>query len=332
MDEKARSPHYFVSFCGVDDKRRPEQPRGWVTWFDEDLAISYGEKIGEQNFTRTFYPRDPKAGRISKKLKAELDKTDIFLALVSLGATKSQYCADEREYFREVCKRKSFDVSERLFVLRLDKTELPSDLDGESAHLFWREVGGDIQKLGYPVPKINPEGYYEAISKLAAGMANLSFELFPHLQSKAEPARSPGLMFTRSRFSERVYVDGAPEDRDLVRETVTRLRARGFKHAANSDVHAPHPNGASRRAARSQRHPDPRVDFQQRVSESDIVVVLRENGTEEFAAKRFVDAKNMFLDAGKDRNRVMFIDVAARRLTADGCAKEVAAMLRGPQR
>lgn len=326
MAEKVqfRYPHYFVSFSGLDDKRRADQPRGWVGCFNEELAIDYGSKIGTDRFTHTYYKTDPGGGKISKYIRDEIEKTDIFLALVSIGANKSVHCSDERALFRDMCKRKAIEAADRMFTIRLDRSERPEDLDDQREHIFWREAPeGGIQKVGHPVPKINPEGFYPAISRLADGMAEMSLTLFPHLSSNATLVRQSGLRLGAWRYMDRIYVEGeAPDDSDFVRETAAKLRAKGCKDVAYSSAH-------DNRAAMSG---DPLLYFRQRVDESKFVVVLRQNGSEEFAAKRCVDAKNMFAPPKKNRQNVIYIDAGRDGLSPDQCAKRVIAELSGPQR
>jgi len=167
----------FVSYAHVDDQPFPgqaatgrEKPAGWVTTLLRHLKILIGEKFGRPDSVSVWFDSVDLRGNhtLTDEIGAKLERTAIFVAILSPGYCASQWCKDEAALFSKA----PGDLGRRVFVVEktaLDGGETPPEaLAGRRAYQFWyRDRAQQARTYAVPTPHADEVDYYRQIEDLA---------------------------------------------------------------------------------------------------------------------------------------------------------------------
>ena len=109
----------FVSYAHVDDQPLidavGERPTGWVATLVRHLKTELAQKIGRAEAVSVWFDAHNLRGHhtLVDEIAARLERSAIFLAILSPGYAASQWCWDEVSLFT----RGSPDLARRIFVV-----------------------------------------------------------------------------------------------------------------------------------------------------------------------------------------------------------------------
>lgn len=169
----------FVSYAHVDDAPVLGAERGWVSTLVTTLQGLLAQQLGRAESLELWLDHQlSKHALITPEIIGALQKTAIFLVILSPGYLASEWCQREKDIFWELVrdrKRSGF----RVFVVHRDMVEpdkLPSQFKDLAGYKFWEE--DKLQKkpriLGWPTPvPSNPKDqrYYDELDALSRDLA-----------------------------------------------------------------------------------------------------------------------------------------------------------------
>jgi hypothetical protein len=166
----------FVSYAHVDDQPftshgiERERPHGWVVTLVRHLKILLGQNFGRPDAVSVWFDSHNLRGHhtLADEIAAKLEKTALFVAMVSPGYIASQWCQDEAELFA----RAPGDLGRRIFVIEKapleQDTVMPPSLAGRRKYVFWyRDQAEQPRTLAIPTPRPDELDYYRKIEDLA---------------------------------------------------------------------------------------------------------------------------------------------------------------------
>lgn len=161
----------FISYAHVDDLTTPGESKGWITTFEEFLAVLLSRRVGRIGSVKIW--RDPTldgSQLFDKTIQDRINRSAVFLAFTSTGYLASEYCQQELRWFHDNASRSQPGVSvrDRMRVLNVLLNNIP--------HKSWPEYYGKTsgydffaaeneEDLGYPL-KYASEGFEERLRKL----------------------------------------------------------------------------------------------------------------------------------------------------------------------
>lgn len=110
----------FISYCHADNTSELPNERGWITDFGERLKVRLGLLLGsavEVWWDKKLYGDHA----LDLEIRSRVEQTAVFLAIVTPSYLKSEYCRDEREWFRTSAGGKMM-VGNRMRGIRVVKT------------------------------------------------------------------------------------------------------------------------------------------------------------------------------------------------------------------
>jgi hypothetical protein len=133
----------FISYEHVDDlpldPARPGQSAGWVTTLVQHLENFLGQEIGRAEGFTVWKDKYNLRGNnsLTPEIKAELERTAIFIAILSPGYLASAWCPDEARFFAQ---RFAGNLAGRVFVVEKAKLDdaavVPQQLTGLRNYRF----------------------------------------------------------------------------------------------------------------------------------------------------------------------------------------------------
>lgn len=150
----------FLSYPWVDNKIAPgtQQQAGWIATLREGLRQAIDGELGRENAAKLFIDTAElnKSQSWGKQLEEALDRTAVFVMVLSPGYIHSPACRSEIAHFKKVvesCGNQKIWQSGRLFVVHM--RPLPDDADD------WPEGVSPQHMQDYFGPKSedNPLGY-----------------------------------------------------------------------------------------------------------------------------------------------------------------------------
>jgi hypothetical protein len=134
----------FISYAHVDDRPLDLMPAGqsagWVTMLVRHLENFLGQEIGRaEGFTVWKDNYDLRGNNaLTSEIKTELERTAIFIAILSPGYLASEWCPDEACFFARCFID---DLAGRIFVVEKAKLDddvvLPQELTGRRNYRLW---------------------------------------------------------------------------------------------------------------------------------------------------------------------------------------------------
>jgi hypothetical protein len=183
--------HVFISYAGDDDLTEPSVKVGWVSTFVEGLRTAL-RRAGARDAVIWFDKKDhPRTGQISENLRAAVHGSATLVVFLSSAYLGSGWCHQERNAF---VHRHGI---ERIFVVRLDASEAPRELEEVRGYEFFRRESGSnaVRTLGRPEP--NPQDeldrpYYAGMDDVARDIARCLEKMVDVAPLASEPAVEVG--------------------------------------------------------------------------------------------------------------------------------------------
>jgi hypothetical protein len=165
----------FISYAHVDDlpldPARPGQSAGWVTTLVQHLENFLGQEIGRAEGFTVWKDRYSLRGNnaLTPEIKAELERTAIFIAILSPGYLASEWCPDEARFFAH---RFAGNLAGRIFAVekaRLDDAAMvPQELTGFRNYRFWYvDDNKQPRTFAKPMPEEHEIQYFRQVQDLA---------------------------------------------------------------------------------------------------------------------------------------------------------------------
>jgi hypothetical protein len=165
----------FISYAHVDDlpldPTRPGQSAGWVTTLVQHLENFLGQEIGRAEGFTVWKDKYNLRGNnaLTPEIKAVLERTAIFIAILSPGYLSSAWCPDEARFFAQ---RFAGDLAGRVFVVeraRLDDAAVvPQELTGLRNYRFWYvDDNKQPRTFAKPMPEEQEIQYFRQVQDLA---------------------------------------------------------------------------------------------------------------------------------------------------------------------
>lgn len=313
---------YFISFAYADDTKLLGEKHGWVTHFVDTLQKEFSRLTGETRgvgFSYFYSPENQDNSSIPEFLIDQIQRSKIFIALVSPTYMKRPYCRLEiDEFVKAHSKRPLFGRS--IFVVALNEDWYPAGneppcFEKKLRHQFWR-VDDETRRgarICHPVPDRNLsdwELYNRRVTELAEGMRGVANEYWG-VTTTGQVRGSAG-MFSKRR-SEIIFVDGAPEDRDLVTKTAEQLQHLGYPQV----LVAPFEKIITR--------PRPGPSAAANLDRCDTLVLVRKRGPGHLVSRRITGALKVFAqresapDSARPAGygRVIVVDAGRERKVQD---------------
>jgi hypothetical protein len=147
----------FISYAHVDNLLVPGEQEGWITRFHQHLEIRLWKRFGRTASVRIWRDPSVRGNQVfDQTIQEAIEKSALFLALVSTGYLSSDYCLREstcfyRKALREPRGLKVGDAS-RIFTVLLNNIpfdKLPKEFEGTRGYAFHDAERGD--ESGEPV-------------------------------------------------------------------------------------------------------------------------------------------------------------------------------------
>jgi hypothetical protein len=167
----------FISYAHVDDQpfidatTGLERSNGWISTLVRHLKNELAQKIGRADAVSVWFDSHNLRGHHSlfDEIAARLERSALFIPILSPGYVASQWCQDEAQLFAH---RLGGDLGRRVFVI--DKTPLDDDsvpppaLAGRRAYRFWyRDRAEQPRTFAVPMPHPDEIEYFRQIEDLA---------------------------------------------------------------------------------------------------------------------------------------------------------------------
>ena len=165
----------FISYAHVDDlpldPARPGQSAGWVTTLVQHLENFLGQEIGRAEGFTVWKDKDNLRGNnaLTPEIEAVLERTAIFIAILSPGYLASAWCPDEARFFAQ---RFAGNLAGRVFVVGKAKLDdaavVPRQLTGLRNYRFWYvDDNKQPRTFATPVPRPEEIQYFRQVQDLA---------------------------------------------------------------------------------------------------------------------------------------------------------------------
>jgi hypothetical protein len=167
----------FVSYARADDRpyfeplSGEEPPVGWVGMLVRQLKNQLGQKIGRGDACEIWFDNHNLRGNhtLTEEITAQLERSAIFLAIVSPGYLASAWCLDELRVFT---RRFAAELARRIFIVEkapFDPDEpSPPELGDRRGYRFWYlDQNEQPRTLAVPVPRSDEMRYFRQIEDLA---------------------------------------------------------------------------------------------------------------------------------------------------------------------
>jgi tetratricopeptide (TPR) repeat protein len=189
-DDSADSYDVYISYAGADNEPLPSSYKGWVSHFKEALENFLTQMIGRK--VNIWWDREIAPGsRFDEDLYYHLERSKIFIVIVTPRYVRSAYCLAELQRFNEI--KPSVGTNSRVFKV----VKTPVSLE-EQPEILRRITGFDfytIDPLSNIPRKLSPEsdeesksGFIRKINDLASEIARtlkiLDEESLPDAEAK----------------------------------------------------------------------------------------------------------------------------------------------------
>ena len=165
----------FISYAHVDDlpldPARPGQSVGWVTTLVQHLENFLGQEIGRAEGFTVWRDKYNLRGNnsLTPEIKAELERTALFIAILSPGYIASAWCPDEARFFAQ---RFAGDLAGRALVVEKAKLDdaavVPQQLTGLRNYRFWYiDDNKQPRTFTKPMPEQEEMQYFRQVEDLA---------------------------------------------------------------------------------------------------------------------------------------------------------------------
>jgi hypothetical protein len=185
----------FVSYAHVDDEPlidlagQEVRGSGWVSTLIRNLKNELDRKVGRPGAVSVFFDRHNLQGNhtLTEEITARLERTAIFLAVLSPGYVSSDWCQEEAFQFSHA----PGGLARRIFVVEKEEdVPTPGALSGRINYRFWfRDHDDKPRTFAVPVPRPEELDYFRKIEDLARDIREQLRAMGGALASPAGPVR-----------------------------------------------------------------------------------------------------------------------------------------------
>jgi len=185
----------FISYCHYDNLKAPGEAR-WVDEFHEALAVKLAKVVGA--LPRIWRDKDLDGTQVvDHVIEARVQKSAMFLALISKSYTGSDYCCHELSVFAEAARRSPYglEFNQRNRIIRVNLMNVPEADCPEETHAlrtngFTFHNPVESNQLGEP-SQPGTETFKQGIRTLAESIALLLDDLKQASAGRPVPERKP---------------------------------------------------------------------------------------------------------------------------------------------
>ena len=218
----------FISYAHVDNE--PIGDEKWISSFKKSLDFFLARIIGRKGKVKIWMDDDlgPNT-KFGKAIQDAIEKSYLFIPLISNGYIKSKYCQMELETFLKFIEQFDDDINARIFPLRVSKTERrdlhPNIQEINDTRIF------DKEAVGYPLPyMINSTEYNDIIQKFTFGI----YRQLMASQADVEPA------LERNESKLKVFLSEVADTLRTEKRRVTSELIRDQVEVIGEEVPPPH--------------------------------------------------------------------------------------------
>ena len=92
----------FISYAHVDNLKTPNESKGWITTFEEFLAVLLSRRVGEIDGVKIWRDLTLDGSQLfDETIQNRIKESAIFLAFTSTGYLTSDYCRKELDWFHQ---------------------------------------------------------------------------------------------------------------------------------------------------------------------------------------------------------------------------------------
>lgn len=231
----------FISYAHVDNTPLAGQKAGWIEQFHEELNILLSRRIGRTGAVKIWWDDNRLNGNtlFDHSIKDGIQRSAIFLCLMSYGYMQSDYCQKELNLFYTKAQNEPVGISvgaqSRILTLLLNNlphTKWPQPLHGAEGFPFYDSGGNDPLDITDVQCKAQLKNFRNALVELVLNFpqpAETVTPLSPIVADKAAAENSGA--FT-------IFFGDVPDTlRTLRKRTITELEKAGY--AIVTDVPPP---------------------------------------------------------------------------------------------
>jgi hypothetical protein len=222
--------HVFISYAHVDDRpfdaTGPDQSAGWVATLVRHLENYLAQEVGRVEGFAVWKDKYNLHGNdtLTTEIKAKLERTAIFVAILSLAYLASTWCRDEAHLFTQ---HFAGDRSGRVFVV--EKTPLgesavmPQELTGRRNYRLWYLDGEKKPRtFAKPMSQQDEIQYFRQVEDLARDIHRQLKVMIPASTASARQAAVAPLTGGASNGAPVVFLAEATDDLEFSRLAVRR--------------------------------------------------------------------------------------------------------------
>src|SRR5262245_59862635 len=178
----------FISYAHVDNQD------GWVEVFEKRLGMELSRLLGRMDWAKVWQDRRKLGPNhlFDQTIQNAIDTSGLFVALMSKGYLKSDYCHDELRWFRykNASALSAGDRLRRFNVLlaNIHHSEWPEEFHGTSGQVFHDAERDD--EIGYP-PNVNDRRFTTQMRQLSEAIHATLEEFKKTLDKPAPPSPPP---------------------------------------------------------------------------------------------------------------------------------------------
>lgn len=165
----------FISYAHVDDRPfdaiGPDQSSGWVTTLVRHLENYLAQEIGRAEGFTVWKDKYNLHGNdtLTAEIAAELERTALFVAILSPSYLASRWCRDEARLFTRYF---TGELAGRVFVVEKapldDDAIVPQELSGRRNYRFWYvDSNKQPRTFARPMPQQEEIQYFRQVEDLA---------------------------------------------------------------------------------------------------------------------------------------------------------------------
>lgn len=147
----------FISYAHVDNLTTPNESKGWITTFEEFLAVFLSRRVGEIDGVKIWRDLTLDGSQLfDETIQNRIKESAIFLAFTSTGYLTSDYCQKELQWFHQNASgdKLGINVGDRMRVFNVLLNNIPYKnwpqcYGKTSGYPFYNSE--DDEDLGYPI-------------------------------------------------------------------------------------------------------------------------------------------------------------------------------------
>lgn len=159
----------FVSYARVDDNPVQGIAVGWVSQLVDTLENILAQEVGRSDKFGIWMDVKERV-RMTPEILRRVERSAIFLMILSPGFLQSTWCRDELGCFMKTLGSRSDDGLTRIFIVEKTSRGVrrPPQLDDRVSYRLWyKDRHGRIRTRGLPLFRPEDIDYYNTIQDIA---------------------------------------------------------------------------------------------------------------------------------------------------------------------